>query len=110
MTIRSFTHCVVFVLAAIPALASAAPVPFDGRFYEVVVVSGITWDAANAAANSRTCGLSCGPAQQNLQGHLATINTLAENNFIQTLNQPPGNRTELWIGGFQQSGSPEPGG
>jgi len=111
MAIRSLTHSLaVLVLAAIPALANAAPAPFDGRFYEVVIVSGITWDAANADANSRTCGLTCPAAQRNLQGHLATINTLAENNFIQTLNQPPGNRTELWIGGLQQSGSTEPGG
>src|SRR5688500_1843831 len=98
MTIRSFTHCVVFVLAAIPALASAAPVPFDGRFYEVVVVSGINWQDADTAAKSRICGLTCG-ADQNVAGHLATIGTAPENAFIQTLNNPTGNRTELWLGG-----------
>ena len=98
MAIRSFTHCVVFVLAAIPALASAAPVPFDGRYYEVVVASGVTWAAADAAANSKVCAPTCG-ADQNVAGHLATIGTAAENAFIQTLNTPPGSRTELWIGG-----------
>jgi hypothetical protein len=109
MTGRSVARFFAFVLTAIPVLSSAAPVAFDGRFYEVVLVDQITWDAANAAANSRVCGPTCG-SLQNVQGHLATINTLPENDKIQTLNVPPGNRTELWIGGFQQSGSTEPGG
>ncbi len=52
------------VLAAFSPLANSAPVcgqpthngysgAFDGRFYQVVVDSGISWDAAKTAAEAR---------------------------------------------------------
>jgi hypothetical protein len=88
-------------LAAVSTYASAAPVAFEGRYYEVVAASGISWNDANAAANART--------HLGVHGHLATINTAAEDTFVDSLNVPPGNRTELWIGGFQETCTPEPG-
>jgi hypothetical protein len=77
-------------LAAVSTYASAAPVAFEGRYYEVVAASGISWNDANTAANART--------HLGVHGHLATINTAAEDAFVDSLNVPTGNRTELWIG------------
>lgn len=83
-------------LVAASSVATAGPnavLAPNGRYYEVFVASGITWDAANTAANAAT--------HQGVQGHLATITSAAENAFVQGLNVPPGNRPQLWVGGRQ---------
>jgi hypothetical protein len=91
-------------LAAISTYANAEIREFDGRHYEVVAASGFTWDQANAAAQLRVHPVS------GVHGHLATINTVLEDQFVDSLNIPSGSRTELWIGGFQQTPcTPEPG-
>jgi hypothetical protein len=102
---------VFFVLTAASAVTNAAPDPFDGRFYEVVLFDGISWQDAKTAAEAMS--------HQNVQGHLATINTKSENDFIKSLYDskfPGGNRTEVWIGGSQKGKvncpsvpNPEPG-
>lgn len=74
---------------------------FDGRCYEVVAADRISWPDAKANAEGRT--------HHGVQGHLATINSPEEHAFVDSLNVPPGNRLEAWIGGFQDDG-PEPGG
>jgi hypothetical protein len=49
--------------------------PTNGHYYEAVSVpEGISWEAANAAANASTFNA--------MHGHLATITTLAENQFL----------------------------
>jgi len=102
----SMRHSVLAALA-LAAVSTAANAQsgvfhqFDGRYYEVVPASRISWADANAAANAR--------AHLGVQGHLATLNSEAENNFVQALNvPPPGNRTELWVGGIQPDCTPEP--
>jgi hypothetical protein len=79
----------------------------NGHRYEVVAASsacGVTWDQAHDAATAAG-------------GHLATIESSAENLFVFGLiNQPqywassPSNQDGPWIGGIQRSGSPEPSG
>ncbi|HEY5809236.1 MAG TPA: hypothetical protein VIT67_14780 [Povalibacter sp.] len=84
-----------------------APVPvlYDGRYYEVVLSSKITWQAAKAAAEQRT--------HDGIQGRLATIGSAEEDAFVQGLRQqvlPKGG--ELWAGGYQVpcvTTDPEPG-
>src|SRR5262245_28523639 len=67
LAIRSLAYSlVVLVMTAIPALANAQQVLHDGRYYQVVLVDGISWEAARTAAQ--------GMSFQNVQGHLATIN------------------------------------
>ena len=86
-------------LVAVSSVATAGPNAVqapNGRYYEVFPASGISWTNANAAANLPTT------KHLGVQGHLATINSKAEDEFVQSLNVPPGNRPELWIGGFQQ--------
>ena len=79
----------------------------NGHFYEAVEApAGISWFAAREAA------IQAG-------GHLATITSLEENDFVAGLaRRNPNlwfrNRYNCgigpWLGGFQLDGSPEPGG
>ena len=81
----------------------------NDHFYEVVSrPDGITWDAANLEA-------------QAAGGHLVTLTTSDENNFVHSLivDSPefwiPGNSSNTstfgpWIGAFQPPGNPEPAG
>ena len=88
-----------------------APVQFDGHYYQVVIANKISWDAAKAAAEARTF--------QGVQGHLATIGSLEEDQFVHQLRQqalsaphPSLSGTELWVGGYQlpcATTTPEPG-
>ncbi len=77
------------LLITLAANANATPVQFSGNdnWYEVVIVSN-TWDSANSAADALS--------YKGLDGHLATVTSLDEWNFIKTLSQYGGN---LWLGG-----------
>ena len=78
--------------------AEAAPIQWDvasggnGHYYEFVGSPGITWESAKLGAESRTF--------QGIQGHLATITSNDENNFI--LNFTPGYNSNhyAWLGGI----------
>jgi hypothetical protein len=93
----------------VSSVAVAHPIqnPGTGHYYERIDALGITWDAARAAAETRTwLGAS---------GHLATIGSQEENDFItdqllRTASGTPREGWEYWVGGFQPQGSPEPGG
>jgi len=89
---------VVGIGHAIPVLWEA-----NGHYYEALAFpSGITWDDANALASSSSyLGMS---------GHLATITSMDENNFI--INNLGGADAlhGYFLGGFQPAGSPEPAG
>jgi hypothetical protein len=115
----SFKHgchfLAVIALAAFSSPASPAPAvcgqtahngysgAFDGRFYQVVVAGGISWDAAKAAAEALE--------HNEVLGQLATINSFAEDEYVHCLIQATAGAAtkEAWIGGFQSSGSTEPG-
>ena len=77
---RSFLGGACLLLATVlPTAVSAAPVrdAANGHYYEAVSQSqGITWDAADAAANARVFN--------GLQGHLATITSPNKNAFVAT--------------------------
>ena len=85
--------------------AQVTPVlnPANGHFYEAVAVASILWIDAKAAAESRTFN--------GIQGHLATITSQEENDFIVS-NFPDAVdvNNNYWLGGFQPPGSPEPSG
>jgi hypothetical protein len=95
----------VLAVAAMPTNATPTPTPqlFDGRYYQVVLVNKITWEAAKDAAEQRT--------HDGIQGQLATIGSAAEDAFINTLRKEA-TSGELWVGGYQVACStttPEPG-
>ena len=71
MPSRSFRSLIAVAIAVAALDAGAADVPstgpvqFDGHYYEVVVSKKISWEAAKAAAESRT--------HNGIQGRLAKI-------------------------------------
>lgn len=81
--------------------------PVNGHAYEVVIVDEIDWHDAKEAAEKRG-------------GHLVTITSEAENNFVFSLAGPAEKAWEVvpeenlflgpWIGCIQASGSVEPDG
>lgn len=97
------------VLAALSPLANSAPAvcddapytgEFDGRFYQVVLASGFTWDAAKTAAEAAV-------SDDDVLGQLATINSFEEDEYIHCLIQATEGAAgeEAWIGGTQAEGS-----
>jgi hypothetical protein len=95
-------------LALSPVAANAAPEfsPVTGHFYEVYPAGADkSWNAAKVAAETLAFG--------GVQGHLATIQSLAEDQLIDSLRiATPGINTsggfansELWVGGYQAAGA-----
>ena len=72
--------------------------PENNHLYEVIrVPDGIHWEDANQAA-------------QVLGGHLVTISSAAENDFVFSLVSSSEKRHGYWLGGYQLPGSSEPDG
>jgi len=103
---------VLSCLAALPQLATAAPItwPVNGHSYEVVLEpSGITWEAARDAAIAKG-------------GYLATLTSADENTFVHGLvasnpwywvtdgTAPNQSTAGPWLGLYQPPGSDEPAG
>ncbi len=98
------------ILVGLAGTATASPVQWsqanggNGHYYEVVT-SVSSWGEANAGAQSRVF--------LGVNGYLASVTSTAENDFL-TANIVPfastGPSIEVWIGGYQPLGSPEPAG
>jgi autotransporter-associated beta strand protein len=111
MMYRIISGLVLLAALVSAELLPAAPVQWpvssggNGHYYEAVrVPGGIDWYTAQANA-------------VNSGGYLATIGSAQENQFVFSLVDSPEFWTTYiddhmgpWIGGLQQSGSPEPGG
>lgn len=110
-------HSFTIILLSLPLSSIAAPVEWkvddggNGHFYEVVVADGISWNAARIAAEEKLF--------EGRQGHLATLTSAAEDNFVDMLrDQTPGINngdgenpfldSELWVGGVQPAGVENP--
>jgi hypothetical protein len=85
---------ITFLAMGIGSVSAAVPNPANGHFYELVNAAGIDWSAARAAASEMTQG---GPL---CSGHLATVTSQEENNFIVSAFTA-GALSNKWIGGFQ---------
>ena len=90
------------LLAAMTSLwpigAAAAPVLFDGHYYEYVAADQVTWSQAYAAASSLSYA--------GYQGRLATITSAEENAFVTDLLPQvvaQGNEVDqaAWLGGIR---------
>lgn len=66
-------------------IGSAIPYSGNGHFYEFVASSGISWTAANTAANGKNLF--------GLQGYLVTVTSAEENSFVSSKLQGEG-----WMG------------
>jgi hypothetical protein len=71
--------------------AQAAPVQFGDSFYEYVTHEAISWADANTAASSSTF--------MGVNGHLATVTSSAENDFLVNLAPTYFVRQVAWLGG-----------
>jgi hypothetical protein len=83
------------LLAAVAILplehAQAAPVQFGDSYYEYVTHEAISWADANTAASSSTF--------MGVNGHLATVTSSAENDFLVNLAPTYFVRQVAWLGG-----------
>ena len=96
---------ILLVLILAPVAALATPTEFNGHFYEVVVYPKTghpdkTWPTAKLAAEAAEF---TAPNGMTVNGHLATITSSAEDNFLEGLRAgTPGlHKPEVWVGGFQ---------
>ena len=107
---------VALAIAILPLTASAtytstptlvAEGDFDGRHYEIYAYAGVSWHTANAAANAAI--------HIDVNGHLATITSAAEDAYIESLRASASAseglaQPEVWVGGVTDSDcSPVPG-
>jgi len=72
-------------------VAEAAPVQFGSSYYEYVLDEAVTWSDANAAASGATF--------MGIQGHLATVTSAGENDFLKDLAQDFTFPQGAWLGG-----------
>jgi hypothetical protein len=76
---------------AISHPAQAVPVQFGSNYYEFVPGEAYSWNTANADANARSF--------MGVNGHLATITSQAENDFLLGLTSPVPGVQGAWLGG-----------
>ena len=99
---RSIICSALALTAGIAAPAFAAPIQWaagNGHYYDVVFVTDqVTWGAARDSA--------AGTIFNGVPGHLATITSQAEQDFI--VGQFGDAIRAKWLGGFQTPGSVEP--
>ena len=100
-----FAVCSLASALFAPAILHALPMQWsgNGHYYDLVIAeNGIMWggiDGASAAAG--------GMMFEGLSGHLATISSMEENEFIASLPGATGSDGS-WIGGFQTPEGTEP--
>ena len=92
------------LLAFAVPVAFGSPIYFAGtdHYYELVEQSGLNWDAADTAAQTKS--------HLGTPGYLATITSAAENTFV-TDNLLLSKELDVrgyWLGGLQAQGSGEP--
>jgi hypothetical protein len=71
--------------------AEAAPIQFGNSFYEYVPDEAISWSNASAAASTSTF--------MGVNGHLATVTSSGENNFLLGLSGTLPTAQGSWLGG-----------
>ncbi|WP_395015542.1 VPLPA-CTERM sorting domain-containing protein [Dongia sp.] len=75
--------------------ADAAPVQFGNSYYEYVTHEAVSWDDASTAASASTF--------MGVNGHLATVTSSAENDFLLGLAPTPAFPQAVWLGGAVDS-------
>jgi hypothetical protein len=89
---------VVLLVSCVGSVSAAAVLnSANGHYYELVNDPYITWDDAKDAAEADS------PSGSLCPGHLATITSIDENNFVS--NQYSTSLHHKWLGGYQAPGS-----
>lgn len=106
MTLVGTLMYVILAINYVQAIPLDATVEFNGHRYFLAPQVEKTWDEARAISDSETVVLDDGTV---LKGHLVTINSQAEQDFIaDTFDNVP--FRHLWLGGYQFSRDAEPDG
>jgi hypothetical protein len=71
--------------------ANAAPIQFGSSYYEYVPDEAVSWTEASAAASASTF--------MGVNGHLATVTSAAENDFLVDLGPVFSTAQGAWLGG-----------
>ena len=75
---KSFSIGIVLLLVSSLCIVcvNATPIlnPENGHYYDIITSPGITWEQSNTAAQSLT--------YEGVNGHLATVTSSEENDFI----------------------------
>jgi hypothetical protein len=87
------TAAAAWAVGFAPALTSAAPVPFGGHNYDVILNNQLSWSGAQSAANSAG-------------GHLATITSAQEQAFVESLLGDRNAPTGAYFFGLRESSTP----
>lgn len=85
---------IAFLAMGVGSVTAASPNPANGHYYELVNAASIEWSEARVAASEMTLG---GPL---CSGHLATVTTQGENDFIVSAFTA-GALSNKWLGAFQ---------
>ena len=111
-----FAGLVVILATATGAQAAEEPVRVygaqndaTGHVYEIYSSPGISWDVARGFAESRSLVVGSGDDAQVIFGHLATITSAAEDEFIEIDLRQMTLLNEVWVGGVQEPDSSNPG-
>lgn len=106
---KSFTvGLFILLMSVLVNCASSTPFQFtvgqgaNNHWYEKIVGDQISWENAKSQAASST--------YNSISGHLATITSQEENNFIKSMAGPTPSNLVYWIGGFQTLGITAPDG
>ena len=99
-----------------PCLVAAVTNEVTGHFYEIYALPGIGWDDAQAAVALLPPKVGIGGDL--VPGHLATITSTAEDQFVDAFRQASLgaggacalSEGQVWVGGFQDLGAAEPTG
>lgn len=107
----TFSAFLTSVLVGPSMFGSATPVEWEvsdggnGHLYEIISTgSGISYEDARAAAAAMS--ITCGG--QTIDGHLATAETTAEDDFMKSLSGFPQSGLGPWIGGEQEADAAAP--
>jgi len=90
---RAMLPAGLFLAAALVSFggANAAPIQFGSSYYEFVPEESISWSEASAAASASTF--------MGVNGHLATVTSAAENDFLVDLGPVFSTAQGAWLGG-----------
>src|SRR5262245_27119806 len=93
--VRSAAVAAILVASSVGGPAAGTPIAFGSNYYDFVPAVGISWADASAAASASTF--------LGVNGHLATVTSAAENNFLVSSFDFTAFKDQLaiaWLGGL----------
>ena len=83
-------------ILSLATTAEAVPIQYGSSYYEYVTHEAVSWNDASTAASASTF--------MGVNGHLATVTSAAENDFLLGLAPTPAFAEAVWLGGAVDAG------